>query len=161
MSIWECLELIEGSYFLLHYPSDYDAWDLGYMPEACAFCQIYGRPCHAKNFHEKYAWKNAYMHQWPNPNNWYFLLLHSICDQTDWLFNLLLMCLMPNFVHLCYQMTVEAVKEKLWRKSGTSVDSMCLELFDDTGAKVSDLADNMRPLGFYSPQDRLVFDFSC
>ncbi|KAK6159285.1 hypothetical protein DH2020_006599 [Rehmannia glutinosa] len=50
-------------------------------------------------------------------------------------------------------MTIEAVKEKLWRKCGTSVDSMCLELYDDTGAKVSDLADNIRPLGFYSPQD--------
>ncbi|GFP84609.1 tubulin-folding cofactor b [Phtheirospermum japonicum] len=51
------------------------------------------------------------------------------------------------------QLTIEAVKEKLWRKCGTSVDSMCLELYDDTGAKVSDLADNLRPLGFYSPQD--------
>ncbi|KAL0435790.1 UNVERIFIED_CONTAM: Tubulin-folding cofactor B [Sesamum radiatum] len=56
-------------------------------------------------------------------------------------------------VRFSLQMTVEAVKEKLWRKCGTSVDSMCLELYDDTGAKVSDLSDNTRPLGFYSPQD--------
>ncbi|GFQ04884.1 tubulin-folding cofactor b [Phtheirospermum japonicum] len=56
-------------------------------------------------------------------------------------------------VRFSTQLTVEAVKQKLWRKCGTSVDSMCLELYDDTGAKVSDLADNLRPLGFYSPQD--------
>lgn len=62
------------------------------------------------------------------------------------------MVLMHNLVHN-YQMTVEAVKEKLWRKCGTSVDSMHLELYDDTGAKVSNVADNTRPLGFYSPQE--------
>ncbi|KAL8541485.1 hypothetical protein ACS0TY_002671 [Phlomoides rotata] len=56
-------------------------------------------------------------------------------------------------VRFSLQMTVEAVKEKLWKKSGTSVDSMSLELYDDTDAKVSDLAHNTRPLGFYSPQD--------
>lgn len=56
-------------------------------------------------------------------------------------------------VQFSLEMTVEAVKEKLWRKCGTSVDSMSLELYDDTGAKVSVLADNMRPLGFYSPHD--------
>ncbi|KAL2460288.1 Tubulin-folding cofactor B [Abeliophyllum distichum] len=56
-------------------------------------------------------------------------------------------------VRFSLQMTVEAVKEKLWKKCGTSVNSMFLELYDDTGAKVSDLGDNMRPLGFYSPQD--------
>ncbi|KAK6942192.1 CAP Gly-rich domain [Dillenia turbinata] len=50
-------------------------------------------------------------------------------------------------------MTVEAVKEKLWKKCGTSVGSMSLELYDETGSKVSDLSDNFRPLGFYSPQD--------
>ncbi|KAG9444081.1 hypothetical protein H6P81_015421 [Aristolochia fimbriata] len=49
--------------------------------------------------------------------------------------------------------TVEHVKEKLWRKCGTSVESMKLDLYDDTGAKVCELADNLRPLGFYSPQD--------
>ncbi|KAL7228241.1 hypothetical protein ACSBR2_007029 [Camellia fascicularis] len=51
------------------------------------------------------------------------------------------------------QMTIEAVKEKLWKKCGTSVNSMCLELYDDMGAKISDMSDNLRPLGFYSPQD--------
>ncbi|KAH6764626.1 tubulin folding cofactor B [Perilla frutescens var. hirtella] len=56
-------------------------------------------------------------------------------------------------VRFSLQITVETVKDKLWRKCGTSVESMLLELYDDTGAKVSDLADNMRPLGFYSPQD--------
>ncbi|KAI8014937.1 Tubulin-folding cofactor B [Camellia lanceoleosa] len=44
-------------------------------------------------------------------------------------------------------------KEKLWKKCGTSVNSMCLELYDDMGAKISDMSDNLRPLGFYSPQD--------
>lgn len=53
-------------------------------------------------------------------------------------------------------MTVESVKEKLWKKCGTSVDSMLLELYDDTGAKVCDLNENLRPLGFFSPQDGLV-----
>ncbi|KAG8368432.1 hypothetical protein BUALT_Bualt15G0044800 [Buddleja alternifolia] len=56
-------------------------------------------------------------------------------------------------VRFSLQMTVEAVKEKLWTKCGTSVDSMSLELYDDSGDKVSDLGDNTRSLGFYSPQD--------
>ncbi|KAL3821007.1 hypothetical protein ACJIZ3_006912 [Penstemon smallii] len=51
------------------------------------------------------------------------------------------------------QMTVEAVKEKLWKKCGTSVDSMSLELYDDMGDKVSVLGDNTRPIGYYSPQN--------
>ncbi|KAK4477009.1 hypothetical protein RD792_016211 [Penstemon davidsonii] len=51
------------------------------------------------------------------------------------------------------QMTVEAVKEKLWKKCGTSVDSMSLELYDDMGNKVSVLGDNTRPIGYYSPQN--------
>ncbi|RZS20678.1 hypothetical protein BHM03_00053219 [Ensete ventricosum] len=50
-------------------------------------------------------------------------------------------------------MTVESVKEKLWKKCGTAVDSMVLELFDDAGSKVCDLSDATRPFGFYSPQD--------
>lgn len=54
-------------------------------------------------------------------------------------------------------MTVEAVKEKLWKKCGTTVDSMCLELYDDSGDKVSVVGDNTRPLGFYSPRDGLVY----
>ncbi|XP_074334705.1 tubulin-folding cofactor B isoform X1 [Apium graveolens] len=56
-------------------------------------------------------------------------------------------------VRFSLQMTVEAVKEKLWKKCGTSVDSMCLELYDHSGTKISTLSDNMRPFGFYSPED--------
>ncbi|WOG81971.1 hypothetical protein DCAR_0101130 [Daucus carota subsp. sativus] len=56
-------------------------------------------------------------------------------------------------VRFSLQMTIEAVKDKLWRKCGTSVDSMCLELNDHNGTKISNLSENMRPLGFYSPQD--------
>ncbi|XP_020532175.1 tubulin-folding cofactor B isoform X2 [Amborella trichopoda] len=51
------------------------------------------------------------------------------------------------------QTTVEAAKERLWKKCGTSVDSMCLELYDVNGIKVCDLTDNMSPLGVFSPQD--------
>lgn len=54
-------------------------------------------------------------------------------------------------------MMVEAVKEKLWKKCGTSVNSMCLELYDDSGSKISDLSDNTVPLGFHSPLDGLVW----
>lgn len=60
------------------------------------------------------------------------------------------------YIFLFLQMTIEAVKEKLWKKCGTSVDSMALELYDDTGNKVSVLGDNTKPLGFYSPQNGLV-----
>ncbi|KAA0062751.1 tubulin-folding cofactor B isoform X2 [Cucumis melo var. makuwa] len=56
-------------------------------------------------------------------------------------------------VRFSLQMSVESVKEKLWRKCGTSVNSMCLELYDDSGSKISDLTDNSIPLGFYSPLD--------
>nr|GMD83998.1 tubulin-folding cofactor B [Ipomoea batatas] len=56
-------------------------------------------------------------------------------------------------IRFSLQVTVEAVKEKLWKKCGTSVSSMRLELYDDTGAKISDLSDNTRPFGFYSPHD--------
>jgi tubulin-specific chaperone B len=48
---------------------------------------------------------------------------------------------------------VEEVKDKLWKKSGTAMDSMHLELYDDTGSKVGDLDENFRPLGFYSPHN--------
>nr|2KJ6_A Chain A, Tubulin folding cofactor B [Arabidopsis thaliana] len=51
------------------------------------------------------------------------------------------------------QMSVEAVKEKLWKKCGTSVNSMALELYDDSGSKVAVLSDDSRPLGFFSPFD--------
>ncbi|XP_071930919.1 tubulin-folding cofactor B-like isoform X2 [Coffea arabica] len=54
-------------------------------------------------------------------------------------------------VRFSLEMSVEAVKDKLWKKCGTSVDSMCLQLYDDTGAKVADIHDNTRPFGFYSP----------
>nr|GMD83382.1 tubulin-folding cofactor B [Ipomoea batatas] len=56
-------------------------------------------------------------------------------------------------IRFSLHVTVEAVKEKLWKKCGTSVSSMRLELYDDTGAKISDLSDNTRPFGFYSPHD--------
>ncbi|KAK9177922.1 hypothetical protein WN943_027112 [Citrus x changshan-huyou] len=39
-------------------------------------------------------------------------------------------------VRFSIQMTVESVKDKLWRKCGTSVNSMSLELYDDTNTKV-------------------------
>lgn len=53
-------------------------------------------------------------------------------------------------------MSVESVKEKLWKKCGTSVESMRLELYDESGSRVSELSDNSRPFGFYSPLDGLV-----
>ncbi|KAK4762186.1 hypothetical protein SAY87_030070 [Trapa incisa] len=56
-------------------------------------------------------------------------------------------------VRFSLQLSVESVKEKLWKKCGTSVDSMQLELYDDANSKVSDLSDDVRPLGFYSPLD--------
>nr|WDY61362.1 tubulin-folding cofactor B [Nitraria sibirica] len=56
-------------------------------------------------------------------------------------------------VRFSLQTSVEAVKDKLWRKCGTSVDSMRLELYDDSNVKISDLSDNSRALGFYSPLD--------
>lgn len=51
---------------------------------------------------------------------------------------------------------MEAVKEKVWKKCGTSVDSMILELYDEDGSKVADPNDNSLPLGFFSPLDGLV-----
>lgn len=51
------------------------------------------------------------------------------------------------------EMSVEAAKEKLWKKCGTSVDHMLLELYDGASSKICDLTDNARPLGFYSPLD--------
>ncbi|THU71272.1 hypothetical protein C4D60_Mb08t33800 [Musa balbisiana] len=56
-------------------------------------------------------------------------------------------------VRFSLEMTVESVKEKLWKKCGTAVDSMVLELYDDAGSKVCDLSDATRLFGFYSPQD--------
>ncbi|KAH7685351.1 tubulin-folding cofactor B protein [Dioscorea alata] len=56
-------------------------------------------------------------------------------------------------LRLSLQTTIESVKEKLWRKCGTSVASMLLQLFDDSGSKICDLTDDSRPLGFFSPHD--------
>ncbi|KAK7399249.1 hypothetical protein VNO78_10428 [Psophocarpus tetragonolobus] len=56
-------------------------------------------------------------------------------------------------IRFSLQLTVEGVKEKLWKKCGTSVNSMHLELYDDTRNKIADLSDNSKPLGFYSPLD--------
>ncbi|KAK7279108.1 hypothetical protein RJT34_24152 [Clitoria ternatea] len=55
-------------------------------------------------------------------------------------------------IRFSLQLTIEGVQEKLWRKCGTSVNSMHLELHDSVG-KVADLVDNSKPLGFYSPLD--------
>ncbi|KAL3691899.1 hypothetical protein R1sor_005550 [Riccia sorocarpa] len=49
--------------------------------------------------------------------------------------------------------TIANVKEKLRSHTGTSVESMRLQLFDDIGSKLCDLAEDYRPLGFYSPLD--------
>ncbi|XP_050228199.1 tubulin-folding cofactor B [Mercurialis annua] len=56
-------------------------------------------------------------------------------------------------VRFSLQSTVESVKDKLWKKCGTSVNSMSLELYDDTKSKICDLSDDSRHLGFYSPLD--------
>ncbi|KAL6185713.1 hypothetical protein ACLB2K_041840 [Fragaria x ananassa] len=56
-------------------------------------------------------------------------------------------------IRFSLQSTVEAVKDKLWRKCGTSVNSMSLHLYDDANTKLADLANDSRPLGFYSPLD--------
>ncbi|CAO2044373.1 unnamed protein product [Urochloa humidicola] len=49
------------------------------------------------------------------------------------------------------QTTVEALKDKLWRKTGTAVASMRLQLRDDTGAKLADLDDDAAHLAAYRP----------
>ncbi|KAH9330040.1 hypothetical protein KI387_002148, partial [Taxus chinensis] len=49
--------------------------------------------------------------------------------------------------------TIGAAKERLWKNCGTAVDSMLLQLFDDNDKKVSDMSEDSRPLGFYSPHD--------
>ncbi|PPD78696.1 hypothetical protein GOBAR_DD24372 [Gossypium barbadense] len=56
-------------------------------------------------------------------------------------------------IRFSLQMSVEAVKDKLWKKCGTSVNSMRLELYDDCKNKLCDLSVDSRPLGFYSPLD--------
>ncbi|CAN6922389.1 unnamed protein product [Brassica oleracea] len=42
---------------------------------------------------------------------------------------------------------------KLWKKCGTCVNAMALELYDESGSNVAALSDDSRPLGFYSPFD--------
>ena len=59
-------------------------------------------------------------------------------------------------IRFSLQSSVESVKDKLWRKCGTSVDSMSLHLYDDANTQVSILNDNSKPLGFYSPHDGSV-----
>ncbi|KAE9619743.1 putative CAP Gly-rich domain-containing protein [Lupinus albus] len=56
-------------------------------------------------------------------------------------------------IRFSLQLTVEAVKDKLWKKCGTSVNSMHLELYDDARNKLADLSDNSKLLAFYSPLD--------
>ncbi|OMP14197.1 hypothetical protein COLO4_00190 [Corchorus olitorius] len=56
-------------------------------------------------------------------------------------------------IRFSLQMSVEAVKDKLWKKCATLVNSMRLELYDDCKNKLCDLSDDSRPLGFYSPLD--------
>jgi len=64
-------------------------------------------------------------------------------------------------IRFSLQLTVEAVKDKLWKKCGTSVNSMHLELYDELRNKIADLSDHSKLLGFYSPFDGLVtFSFS-
>uniref|UniRef100_M4EZ55 Ubiquitin-like domain-containing protein n=1 Tax=Brassica campestris TaxID=3711 RepID=M4EZ55_BRACM len=41
----------------------------------------------------------------------------------------------------------------MWKKCGTSVNAMALELYDESGSKFAALSDDSRPLGFYSPFD--------
>ncbi|CAL0299317.1 unnamed protein product [Lupinus luteus] len=56
-------------------------------------------------------------------------------------------------IRFSLQLTVEAVKDKLWKKCGTSVNSMHLELYDDARNKLADLSDNSKLLALYSPLD--------
>lgn len=49
--------------------------------------------------------------------------------------------------------SIEAVKERLSLNSGTAVGGMLLQLFDESDQKICDMADDSRPLGFYSPMD--------
>lgn len=56
-------------------------------------------------------------------------------------------------IRFSLQLTVEAVKDKLWKKCGTSVNSMHLELYDELCNKIADLSDHSKLLGFYSPFD--------
>ncbi|KAH7293267.1 hypothetical protein KP509_28G018600 [Ceratopteris richardii] len=49
--------------------------------------------------------------------------------------------------------SIEAVKSRLSQNTGTAVGSMVLQLFDEGDQKICDMADDTKPLGFYSPMD--------
>lgn len=51
------------------------------------------------------------------------------------------------------QMTAAAIKAKVHSHTGTSPDSMVLQLNDESGRLVAVLDDNSRKLGFYSPRN--------
>lgn len=87
----------------------------------------------------------------PQRSNVLLLFVASISDSPLWVLSKI------GVVYLQLQMSIESVKEELWKKCGTSVNSMCLELYDDSGAKISDLTDNSSPFGFYSPLDGYFF----
>mmetsp|Transcript_18317 Transcript_18317/g.51694 ORF Transcript_18317/g.51694 Transcript_18317/m.51694 type:complete len:283 (+) Transcript_18317:15-863(+) len=53
-------------------------------------------------------------------------------------------------------MTVGRVKEKLKNHCGTAVSAMRLQLKDPRGQLLCALAEEARPLGFYSPQDGFI-----
>ncbi|XP_052152689.1 tubulin-folding cofactor B [Oryza glaberrima] len=56
-------------------------------------------------------------------------------------------------IRVSKQTSVEALKDKLWRKTGTSVAFMRLQLRDDTGAMIADLDHDDATLASYSPYD--------
>lgn len=49
--------------------------------------------------------------------------------------------------------TIERLKERLRDRSGTAVESMRLQLYDEDNNKICDLLEDFRPLGYYSPFD--------
>ncbi|CAK9227045.1 unnamed protein product [Sphagnum jensenii] len=63
--------------------------------------------------------------------------------------------LKQHFIEIRFDLhtTIERVKEKLRDRCGTPVESMSLQLYDDTNTKICDLIDDFRPIGYYSPLD--------
>jgi hypothetical protein len=53
-------------------------------------------------------------------------------------------------------MSIESLKHKLHTHCGSSVNSMVLQLKDETGQLVAVLNDDCRKLGFYSPRNGWV-----
>ena len=51
------------------------------------------------------------------------------------------------------QMSVGSVKQKLMSHTGSSPGGMQLQLKDETGRLLSQLSEDSRLLGFYSPYD--------